>query len=456
MKGLSKMRRSHFLRTVIAVIALGLLGAPLAAQADHKQDPKSKNIHPLGDRDRPGTFGDQTVNSDIAFQGKLGFMGRYDGFVIMNLAAPGNPKEISFTTCNGNQGDISVWNNLVFRSTNTPNEPSRSDYPRMCDGQAVPAGFEGIHIFDASNLEDPVLIATIPTTCGSHTHTLVPDEANNRVLLYVNSNNTDCTGSGSILEGTGDIIDIIEVPLSDPASASVIHSEPLFDGAVRCHDLAAFTGDVNLALCAARPLANVFDISDPTDPVPLFSIAEDGAGVGMEPVAGWHTAGITWDGEVLALAWEPGGGGQAECEATDDPVKYTIFFYDAVTGDRLGFWTLPRPQSEFENCTIHNYAIVPNRKGNYVLVSGNYQSGTSVVDFTDLSNPVEIGFSDPLPIDPGMLTVGGPWSAYWYNNFIYETNSLEGLRVFRLSNRVTGGAIRLDRFNPQTQEFRLP
>ena len=51
--------------------------------------------------------------------------------------------------------------------------------------------------------------------------------------------------------------------------------------------------------------------------------------------------------------------------------------------------------------------------------------------------------------------IGGVWSTYWYNNFMYETNINEGLNIFRLSDRVTAGAMRLDHLNPQTQEFTI-
>jgi len=96
---------------------------------------------------------------------------------------------------------------------------------------------------------------------------------------------------------------------------------------------------------------------------------------------------------------------------------------------------------------------VPLRSGRYVLVHGSYQSGTSVVDFTDPANAVEVAYSDPPPLVPTQL--GGVWSSYWYNNFIYESNITEGLNVFRLSARETAGALRLDHFNPQTQEFTI-
>jgi hypothetical protein len=49
--------------------------------------------------------------------------------------------------------------------------------------------------------------------------------------------------------------------------------------------------------------------------------------------------------------------------------------------------------------------------------------------------------------------LGGAWSSYWYNNFIYESEITVGLNVFRLSGPETGGAIKLPHLNPQTQEF---
>ena len=78
------------------------------------------------------------------------------------------------------------------------------------------------------------------------------------------------------------------------------------------------------------------------------------------------------------------------------------------------------------------------------------RGGSSVVDFTDPANAVEVAYSDPPAIDP--IDLGGAWSSYWYNNFIYETNITEGLNVFRFSGRETAGALKLDHLNPQTVE----
>ena len=109
----------------------------------------------------------------------------------------------------------------------------------------------------------------------------------------------------------------------------------------------------------------------------------------------------------------------------------TIFFFSAATGALIGRWVLPRDQTATENCTIHNYNVVPLRD-RYVLVHGSYQSGTSVVDFTDPAAATEVAYVDPPPISPTQLILGGVWSSYWYNGFIYEHDILEGMRVYNL------------------------
>jgi hypothetical protein len=59
----------------------------------------------------------------------------------------------------------------------------------------------------------------------------------------------------------------------------------------------------------------------------------------------------------------------------------SYFFYDAETGEQISKFVLPRNQTVAENCTIHNYNMIPlktkNGKPRYVLVAGNYQAGIS-------------------------------------------------------------------------------
>jgi hypothetical protein len=199
--------------------------------------------------------------------------------------------------------------------------------------------------------------------------TIVPDLNNDRVLVYSNPSSTaaGCTG-----------IDIIDIPIDDPAAASYLRLEssggPGDVPAPRsCHDSGVILGDEMKLACAG---GNGFTV-DPrpgwwgslADPKFLYSIAEPGVTVG-------HSAGFSWDGDTLIFGHEPGGGVQAECEATDDAVKKSYFFHDSNTGAKLGSFLLPRNQSSSENCTLHNYNVVPLRDGDDVLVHASYQAGS--------------------------------------------------------------------------------
>jgi hypothetical protein len=55
------------------------------------------------------------------------------------------------------------------------------------------------------------------------------------------------------------------------------------------------------------------------------------------------------------------------------------------------------------------------------------------MDFTDAAHPFEIAYFDRGPIDPHMLILGGDWSAYWYNGYIYGSEIARGLDVFELA-----------------------
>ena len=436
------MRNVRFITILVAAAAVVAVGLP--AGAGHTTDPRTKNMHPKGHIVEPASLlnpaiGNPDIHTDMAFWGDLGIQGNWDGFNIRDISDPDNPTQVSRTFCDGAQGDVIVWENIIVRTWDAP-----APAGRFCDGDPVPAGFEGLHVFDATDLADPELVASVnlsqsspAASCGSHTGTGVPDPANDRLLVYSSNSNSPCPW-----------FDVVEVPLDDPASAGWLRREPSDH---TCHDIGVILGDAMRAACAGGEGLRVFSLGGPAggtleDPELLFHITEPGVTIG-------HSAAWTWDGEVIVFGHEPGGGVAAQCQATTPALNRTMFFYDGTSGAKLGQWTLPRIQTATENCTIHNYNVVPLRSGRYVVVSGNYQSGTSVVDFTDPANAVELGFSDPPPIVPPDL--GGAWSSYWYNNFIYETNITEGLNIFRFSGRETAGAMRLGHMNPQTQEFTI-
>jgi PA domain/LVIVD repeat len=275
--------------------------------------------------------------------------------------------------------------------------------------------------------------------CGSHTATGVPDLANDRLLVF----NSSSAG------GVCDFFEIVEVPLDDPGSARLVRR---VDSMHTCHDIGVILGDANRLACAGGEGARIFSL-DPADGASLddprlmhhFDIP--GVTIG-------HSAAWSWDGEVLVFGHEPGGGTQARCQTSSALVDRTLYFYDHE-GNQLGTFVHPRPQTATENCTWHNYNVVPTDKGR-ILVSGNYQSGISVLDFTDPANVREIAYADPAPLvnpdNPAAIEGGGDWSSYWYDGRIYESDMTRGLTIWNPTGPEFAGARKLGHLNPQTQE----
>jgi hypothetical protein len=477
------------------------IGVAATSPHDTPDRPHSDNMQLLGASLRPGAVtgpppaGPGTVpwdtrNTDLAFWDELVIQGRYDGFRVIDADNPRRPEELVFFNCVSAQGDVGVYEDLVFRSVDTPQMTdgctavSQAGNPTGAD--CAPAlspctGFEGIQIFDISNLNDIKLVKSVPLDCGSHTHTVVPDKRNDRVLIYNSPSGVGLQANpgkyGNRCPGPPfNREDIVEVPLDDPEDARVIGSFSLGSMPApdnrpiqACHDLTVILGSVDLAACAGNPGVSVLDVSDPASPEFLYATT-------APTVTNWHATAFSWDGSILATEWEPGGGTAPRCQATGAPLldtpdptdvqtdeMKTIFFHDAKTGAIIGRHVMPRPQSQYENCTVHNFNIAPHRKRN-LLVHGSYQSGTALVDFTDLANAYEVAWMDPLPLDPPSPTSpggrvnfrGGDWSSYWYNGLIYESDTRRGLYIWKVKAReVRGPQVELEYLNPQTQHLSI-
>ena len=306
---------------------------PGAGAFDHTQ-----NMHPLGESFFPNTASPFTANSELAFRGDLAFQGHYDGFRILDVSAPANPRQLLFQECFGDQGDVVVYGDFLVRSWNSPAPAGRT-----CDGDPVPAGFEGLHVFDIS---DPDLVASVELDCGCHTATVAPDPGNDRLVVYSN------VSSGC------DWIDIVEVPLGNPARASLIGMEPLAGPLTTgvtpgCHDMGVILGDANLAACASADATNVFDIGDNgfpggslDDPAFLNTIQEPGVGDGTQGSGRWHSAAFTWDGEVIMLGWEPDGGAAPAARPPGRP--------------SAAVWCRPTPTSRCSSTTLRPAASSGN------------------------------------------------------------------------------------------------
>jgi hypothetical protein len=120
---------------------------------------------------------------------------------------------------------------------------------------------------------------------------------------------------------------------------------------------------------------------------------------------------------------------------------------------------VPAAQGDTENCVAHNGSLIPV-PGRDIEVQAWYQGGISIVDFTDPAQPMEIAYFDRGPIDPNVLVLGGDWSAYWYNGYIYGSEIARGLDVFELTpskfltqNEIDAAkTIRVSELNVQNQQ----
>ena len=389
-----------------------------------------------------------TTNSDLAFWGKLAFEGNYDGFRVIDISKPRAPVVLADVRCRGPQNDISVWRNLVFVSVDRPQTTPGCD---SADAAVLtdPTSFEGIRIFDASDARNPQLIASVPTDCGSHTNTLVPDTKNGRILLYVSSYalraGPHC-GQDREANPLHGKLSIVAVPLAAPRTASVIATPavdaPVFGSGSRefaptvgCHDISVFM-PLHLAAAACMSEGQIWDISRPERPRVLAHLRNSS-------VQFWHSAAFSWDGKVLVFGDESLDG-SCRSRAEQDG---RLWFYSLAKPSKPGllssFLIAPR---RTEYCSVHMFNVIP-RKSRSVLVSGWYEGGSRVIDFTNPRKPVQLAAS--IPPD------ANEWTAYWYDGTIYVSDINRGLDVFALRGDVAKGARTFDHMNPATQEIAI-
>ncbi|WP_282692457.1 hypothetical protein [Streptomyces sp. CC208A] len=404
------------------------------------------------------------TNSDLAFQGKYAFAGNYDGFRIFDISDPKDPKTVAQVLCPGSQNDISVSGNLLFLSTDS----SRSD--NSCNSTTQPASvkesWEGMKIFDISDVTDPKYVAAVETACGSHTHTLLPKGED--VYVYVSSYSPNVAFPDC--QPPHDGISVIKVPRAAPEQAAVVGFPVLFPGkgpdgggnpgaptnpgvskTTGCHDITVLPGK-NLAAGACMGDGILLDVSDPEHPRVLDQVQDN------VNFAFWHSATFNQKANKVVFTDELGGGGGATCNAAVGPNRGANGVYDIVGKGKnrklvfRSYYKIPRHQADTENCVAHNGSLIPV-KGKDIMVQAWYQGGVSVWDFTDSARPREIAYFERGPISADRLVGGGSWSAYYYNGHIYSNDLVKGFDVLKLSDRRTDPArrITMDELNVQTQ-----
>jgi hypothetical protein len=220
----------------------------------------------------------------------------------------------------------------------------------------------------------------------------------------------------------------------------------------QCHDITVYP-ELGLAAGACSGNGILLDIRDPANPKRIDEVSDPN-------FAYWHSATFNNDGTKLLFTDEWGGGTAPRCQASDRP-QWGADAVFTLANRKLrpaGYFKLPAPQTAQENCVAHNGSLVPV-PGRDIMVQAWYQGGISVFDFTDPAKPVEIAYFDRGPMSATELTLGGYWSAYWYNGSIIGSEIGRGLDVLELKpsaqlsqNELDAAKlVRVERFNPQLQ-----
>jgi hypothetical protein len=484
----------HPLVGTVGALILILGGVP--AGANHSADLHTPNVvHVANDKnDDPPTSG--AINSDLAFWGNIAAAGNYSGFRLFDIRKPETPVLLSAFRCNGGQGDVSFYQAkerlLLIRSIDAPQnnrECNSAGTPGGTDAAPGPADFEGIRIIDVTNPRAPFFVTAVETACGSHTHTTIPDDENQRAIVYVSSYPLGA-GVGDECQVPHAKISVVVIPDAAPQTAFVHHEQPIhaqpvpvggvegLPGTIGCHDITAFTDPkVEVAAAACLTEGQIWDISDPLFPCTVDESCHTHIDNSLVEI--WHSSAFTWDSRIILFGDEHGGGSAPGCLGTADPTGNIWFYKNNGAGapaPLVGRYALPRPQAT-EECTLHNFSVIPiNDNVRYRAVSSSYRGGTTVFDFTTLQRPenlvpvldpatapvvgTEVGFYDSQSGDGQ----GGDdaWSSYWYNNFIYVNGGLgsrdirgdRGFDVYLLLRRKEQQFTvkSFQHFNPQTQE----
>lgn len=407
------------------------------------------------------------ANSDLAFQGNHVFMGNFYGMTIYDISDPANAKLVTSMICPGGQGDVSVYQNLMFMSVEMPNgrlDCGEQGFPPAAGaqpGSPSPASkerFRGVRIFDISDIKSPKQVGAVQTCRGSHTHTLVTDP-NDKANVYIYVSGTSFVRPASELEGCSGgppdkdpntalfRIEVIKVPVAAPQDAKIVnaprifgdpatgrinvldnggsHENPRAETTDQCHDITAFS-EIGLAAGACSGNGILLDIKDPANPKRIEAVND-------KNYAYWHSASFSNDGKKVVFTDEWGGGMAPRCRE-NDPDKWGANAIFTLDGKQLRFqnyYKLPAAQTDQENCVAHNGSLIPV-PGRDIKVQAWYQGGISIMDFTNPAKPFEIAYFDRGPIDAKSLVMGGTWSAYWYNGRIYSSEIARGLDILEL------------------------
>lgn len=386
----------------LAVILAMASAAP--ALATHNGDRHTPNMRVVDQEPFP-------YGTDLDFRGNLLLAGSGDwdgayptGIRLFNVGDPRDAKPLGFTNCDAWHSDV------AFVGGSHAVQSYDRDAPE--DGCSPGKGEQGMRVYDVTNRNQPRSIGFAETLHGSHNLTAVGDTG----LVYnssYNLANPAAPDGVSIVDVAADPKDppvtFLEFPDVDnsPQYEDMRNDSGRVPASMGCHDIGVDM-ERELAFCAGISESQIWDISDPRDPVIISIIYNPGLSI-------HHGARTNADGDILILGdeWAGAAGGPTGCLFPNGTTG-ALWFYDISdpSDPKLkSYWSPPTPAPLDDFCTAHFYDAFDDRDW---VVSSWYDHGLYVVDFSDPSSPKMVA-----QYDPQGATF---WSAYAQRGAIYANS----------------------------------
>ncbi|HYI44250.1 MAG TPA: hypothetical protein VE174_02145 [Actinomycetota bacterium] len=400
--------RKILIGAAVAAVALSTFAIPVGAKrnpAPLKGEGKNMkivaNVPYTGGTDMELT----TIKGrDYAFAGSWASVKDGGGVHVIDITKPEKPKEVAWLKCSVSQGDIQISHNnkYVFQAHDG------TGGPEACLG----VGKVGFNIIDVRNPAKPKVVGHADTN-GSHNTTAHPTKP------YVYN-------SSSALAGEP-FIQIWSV--KNPKKPELVNT---FDSLPHApHDI-SFNKDGTMAVTAAISHFDIFDTSDPENPVLLYTGQCPGCSI-------THDAKFLPDDSGIVVGDEGGGGGGYPCPGG------ALYFY-SLQGGRVpvlqgvyepGEFGVARDgQTGVDGCTSHVFDF--DESGKHIAISW-YSAGTRYLDISaytgltvgDQGTPggvVEAGWFMP--------DGGKSWSSKFHKGpYIFSNDMNRGFDVFKVSGK---------------------
>lgn len=370
---------------------------------------------------------DLAFEGDLVVAGSANWLGRGDsevqaedsGIRLYKRRRDGRLRQRSFLHCPS-------WHADVDFVPDTPDDQERRgakpSYVAVAHDDAAAnkcrpgAGKVGVGIIDVRNPNKPKPVGFAETIHGSHNLTAVGDTG----LVYVSSYAyEDPTAKAGV-----SIVNVRANPKDPPvtflefprAQATGEHRQMRRETAKvpespGCHDI-GLDLDRQLAFCAGITETQIWDISNPRDPVIIEIIHAPQSNID-------HAAESNASGNVLIIndEWAGAAGGPTGC-LTPRPVTGALWFYDIsdpTEAKPLGQWSPPEPDPVGDfTCTSHFFGTFENDAGKDRLVASWYDHGVWVVDFENPRLPTAVAAFQP----EGETF----WAAYPYKGALYANS----------------------------------